>query len=120
MRPQVIVVVTPCLDRFARLGEGEEDVLVEAFVAQAAVEHGAATETDQKWLARHLKIRQTAWQYNTLGAERQMITIIKAERLPVIQNGALHGIVSIGDVVKQRLEEVQSEAEELRRYIRSP
>jgi hypothetical protein len=49
-----------------------------------------------------------------------MITIIKAERLPVIQNGALHGIVSIGDVVKQRLEEVQSEAEEPRRYIRSP
>jgi len=38
VRSQVIVVVTPCLDRFARLGEGEEDVLVEAFVAQAAVE----------------------------------------------------------------------------------
>jgi hypothetical protein len=33
--------------------------------------------------------------------------------LPVVQNGALQGIVSIGDVVKQRLEEVQSEAEEL-------
>jgi hypothetical protein len=33
---------------------------------------------------------------------------------------ALHGIVSIGDVVKQRLEEVESDAEELRRYIRSP
>jgi hypothetical protein len=29
-------------------------------------------------------------------------------------------IVSIGDIVKQRLEEVQSEAEELRSYIRSP
>src|SRR5208283_4661389 len=34
----VIVVVTPCLDGFARLGEREEDVLVEAFVAQAAIE----------------------------------------------------------------------------------
>jgi len=38
MRSQVIVVVTPCLDGFARLGEGEEDVLVEAFVAEFAVE----------------------------------------------------------------------------------
>ena len=38
MRSQVIVVVAPGLDGFARLGEREEDVLVEAFVAQAAVE----------------------------------------------------------------------------------
>jgi hypothetical protein len=38
----------------------------------------------------------------------------------VVQNGALHGIVSIGDVVKQRLEEVEAEVEDLNRYIRSP
>ncbi len=38
VRSQVIVVVTPCLDRFARLGEREEDVLVEALVAKFAVE----------------------------------------------------------------------------------
>ena len=30
MWSQVIVIVTPCLDGFARLGEREEDVLVEA------------------------------------------------------------------------------------------
>ena len=35
---QVIVVVTPRLDGRARFGEGEEDVLVEAFVTQPAVE----------------------------------------------------------------------------------
>jgi len=50
----------------------------------------------------------------------EVMTLQRIRHLPVIQNGALHGIVSIGDVVKQRLEEVQSEAEELRRYIRSP
>jgi len=49
-----------------------------------------------------------------------VMTLQRIRHLPVIENGALHGIVSIGDVVKQRLEEVQSEAEELRRYIRSP
>ena len=50
----------------------------------------------------------------------EVMTLQRVRHLPVIENGALHGIVSIGDVVKQRLEEVQSEAEELRRYIRSP
>jgi CBS domain-containing protein len=50
----------------------------------------------------------------------EVMTLQRIRHLPVIQNGVLHGIVSIGDVVKQRLEEVQSEAEELRRYIRSP
>jgi len=38
------------------------------------------------------------------------MTLQRIQHLPVIQNGILHGIVSIGDVVKQRLEEVQSEA----------
>ncbi len=50
----------------------------------------------------------------------EVMTRQRIRHLPVIENGALHGIVSIGDVVKQRLEEVQSEAEDLRRYIRSP
>jgi len=50
----------------------------------------------------------------------EVMTLQRIRHLPVIEDGALHGIVSIGDVVKQRLEEVQSEAEELRRYIRSP
>jgi len=50
----------------------------------------------------------------------EVMTLQRIRHLPVIENGTLYGIVSIGDVVKQRLEEVQSEAEELRRYIRSP
>jgi CBS domain-containing protein len=50
----------------------------------------------------------------------QVMTQQRIRHLPVVQNGALQGIVSIGDVVKQRLEEIESEAEDLRRYIRSP
>jgi CBS domain-containing protein len=50
----------------------------------------------------------------------EVMTLQRIRHLPVVENGALRGIVSIGDVVKQRLEEVQSEAEELRSYIRSP
>ena len=50
----------------------------------------------------------------------EVMTLQRIRHLPVIENGALHGIVSNCDVVKQRLEEVQSEAEQLRNYIRSP
>lgn len=37
--------------------------------------------------------------------------------LPVENNGRLTGIVSIGDVVRVRIEEVEREAEEMRAYI---
>ena len=50
----------------------------------------------------------------------QVMTLQRIRHLPVVQNGILQGIVSIGDVVKQRIEEVQSEVEDLHRYIRSP
>jgi CBS domain-containing protein len=50
----------------------------------------------------------------------EVMTLQRIRHLPVVENGSLLGIVSIGDVVKQRIEEVQSEAEQLRNYIRSP
>lgn len=37
--------------------------------------------------------------------------------LPVVNNGALVGIVSIGDVVKMRIRETQQEADAMREYI---
>ena len=45
------------------------------------------------------------------------ITERRIRHLPVIENGALCGIVSIGDVVKVRLDEIESEANALRDYI---
>ncbi len=37
--------------------------------------------------------------------------------MPVVNNGVLCGIISIGDVVKRRMAEIEGEADELRRYI---
>jgi len=65
-------------------------------------------------------------EVKTCSAEDQLVDLMEVmtrqriRHLPVLRNGSLHGIVSIGDVVKQRLDEVHSEAEALRRYITSP
>lgn len=50
----------------------------------------------------------------------QVMTLQRFRHVPVVENGSVCGIISIGDVVKQRLEEVQCEVEDLQRYIRSP
>ena len=47
----------------------------------------------------------------------QRMTDGKFRHLPVIEAGQLVGIVSIGDVVKSRLEELQQESDTLREYI---
>lgn len=46
-----------------------------------------------------------------------VMTDHRIRHLPVVENGQLRGIVSIGDVVKQRIAEVEFEADEMKRYI---
>ncbi|MDJ0614057.1 MAG: CBS domain-containing protein [Rhizobiaceae bacterium] len=41
----------------------------------------------------------------------------KFRHLPVIDNGVLKGIISIGDVVKRKIEQAERDAEEMKRYI---
>ncbi len=40
--------------------------------------------------------------------------------LPVVEDGALIGIVSIGDIVKSRIDELETETEHLMDYLASP
>ena len=47
----------------------------------------------------------------------EMMTHGRFRHLPVVRNGELLGLVSIGDVVKLRLEETSHEAEALKAYI---
>ena len=46
-----------------------------------------------------------------------MMTAQRFRHVPVVQEGNLVGMISIGDVVKSRIEEAQSEVEALRHYI---
>jgi len=49
----------------------------------------------------------------------EVMTRERFRHLPVIENGRLVGIISIGDVVKQRVAEAQYELEALTSYINS-
>lgn len=53
----------------------------------------------------------------TIDSVMSRMTKGRFRHLPVAENGRLTGIISIGDVVKARIEQVEREAEEMRAYI---
>lgn len=53
----------------------------------------------------------------TVDSVMQLMTRHRFRHVPIVHDGKLVGIVSIGDVVKTRLEETEFEAESLRHYI---
>ena len=48
-----------------------------------------------------------------------LMTQRRIRHLPVVDGGELRGIVSIGDLVKYRMERIEAEAEAMRTYIQS-
>ena len=48
-----------------------------------------------------------------------LITERRIRHLPVVEGGEIRGIVSIGDLVKYRMERIEAEAEAMRVYIQS-
>ncbi|NGP18206.1 CBS domain-containing protein [Devosia aurantiaca] len=49
----------------------------------------------------------------------ERMTRRRIRHMPVLEGGQLIGIISIGDVVKHKIEEVEHEAEAMREYIAS-
>lgn len=54
---------------------------------------------------------------HTVNQVMEIMTRGRFRHLPVEKDGKLDGIISIGDVVKRRIEDVEREAEEIRNYI---
>ena len=48
-----------------------------------------------------------------------LMTQRRIRHLPVVESGEIRGIVSIGDLVKYRMERIEAEAEAMRAYIQS-
>ncbi len=54
---------------------------------------------------------------NSINDVMEIMTTGRFRHLPVERDGMLVGIISIGDVVKKRIEQVEHEAQEIRNYI---
>jgi CBS domain-containing protein len=54
---------------------------------------------------------------DTIADLMALMTERRIRHLPVVEHGKLAGMISIGDVVKNRLDEVESEATSMREFI---
>ena len=91
-------------------------IVSERDLVRAFASHGAkAMELE----ARQVMTRDvvTCDPDDSIDQVMQTMTSGRFRHLPVVRHGELLGLVSIGDVVKARLEEVGHEAEALRAYI---
>jgi CBS domain-containing protein len=59
----------------------------------------------------------TCSRHETISEIMERVTSGKFRHVPVVEHGRLAGIVSIGDVVKARLSELENEHNALREYI---
>ncbi len=82
--------------------------------AIAATGGGALTEPVDAIMTRTVV---TCTEGETIDSVMARMTHGRFRHLPVVSGGRLNGIVSIGDVVKARIGQVEREAEEMRTYI---
>jgi CBS domain-containing protein len=99
-------------------GEHLAGILSERDIVRALSEHGAnalALPVGQV-MTRNVA---TCGEDDTVATIMERMTAGKFRHMPVIVKGKLAGLISIGDVVKQRVEEIESESEAMRDYIRT-
>jgi CBS domain-containing protein len=91
-------------------------IVSERDIVRALAKHGA--EALRKLAVECMTARViTCRPEDTINDVMQKMTSGRFRHLPVVENGKLAGIVSIGDVVKWRIEEVVREADQIREYI---
>ena len=93
-------------------------ILSERDIVRALAEHGLAVLSDPVSQVMTRKVK-TCSEDDTIGDLMARMTTGRFRHLPVVQQGKLIGIVSIGDVVKSRVEEIDQEAKMLREYIQT-
>jgi CBS domain-containing protein len=99
-------------------GAAVAGILSERDIVHALAERGARLLELQvsALMTRHVFTCKPGDSIAELMAE---MTERRIRHLPVVDRGALAGIVSIGDVVKNRLDEIEAEASSLRQFITS-
>lgn len=93
-----------------------EGIVSERDIIKAIGERGAGCLADVVTSVMTRSV-ETCDAADTLDELMSRMTTGRFRHLPVIEDGALAGIVSIGDVVKHHIAEVELEASALRGYI---
>jgi CBS domain-containing protein len=83
---------------------------------QAIAEGGATALQDA--IADHMTTEVvTCTENDLIGDIMERMTRGRFRHVPVVKDGRLAGMISIGDVVKQRIAETEAESRSLRDYI---
>jgi len=91
-------------------------ILSERDIVRVIAKHGHAALEQSVRQAMTAKVKSCN-ESHTINQVMEIMTKGRFRHLPVEKNGQLDGIISIGDVVKKRIEEVEREAEEIKQYI---
>lgn len=100
----------------SRDGASVDGILSERDIVHALADRGMALLDDK---VERLMTRRviTCTPRDSVGDLMAKMTERRIRHIPVLRDGALAGIVSIGDVVKHRLDEIEYEASSLRSFI---
>jgi CBS domain-containing protein len=93
-------------------------ILSERDIVRAVSERGSAALQEQVGQVMTHKVATCTYD-ETIHSIMERMTAGKFRHVPVIELGRLVGIISIGDVVKYRIEEMEHESAALRDYIQT-
>ncbi|WP_298422469.1 CBS domain-containing protein [Rhodoblastus sp.] len=93
-------------------------ILSERDIVRAIGRHGAGALQDP--VSKYMTSKVVTTQMDeAIDQVMELMTAGRFRHLPVIHNGRLAGVVSIGDVVKHRLDAMDAEHRAMREYIAS-
>ena len=95
-----------------------EGILSERDIVRVLGERGAAV-LDEPVSAVMTRKVVSCRESDTVSAIMEMMTLGKFRHLPVVEDGKVVGLISIGDIVKWRVREFEIEQEALRDYIKT-
>jgi CBS domain-containing protein len=97
-------------------GTSVEGIASERDIVRALAQRGAAVLSEPVTAIYTAEVR-TVTPQTSLEEVMRMMTVHRIRHAPVMADGGLQGIVSIGDVVKSRIDELESERAALTGYI---